>query len=308
MARDSVALLRLKPDHPCRPPHWRWERARKLREMTKRLPTTGREDSWVIRCAQLQKKLDNAKDEVDRCIAYDEAGPLGIAYDIWDDPGVMNGSKAEIEARILVGQPSDEIAQRLATSIEVIDAYESVFFNVRDRLENVGYITHQALGEKIYKRMLDNDYPTMIKMFAYFTQAPIVVDALLTTFPNTSRSTPVTDINSFFTNDTKWSMARKSALAARMLALDNMSQLQLLEMVTRIEEATGGAGNPANQNFLENVKALMGHIHVEFDPNAAKSGSGLELRAEEQILLAKGKPVPALETTQQFKFPEIEKK
>lgn len=307
MTRPSIEFLRFQKDHPCRPPYWRWERARKLKEMKRKPVGKGREDPWVVRCLRFQKALDDAKDEMDRCTAYEKAGPLGIAYDVWDEiSSTSNGCRAELEARILANQPFEEIGQKLSMSAEATAAYEAAFFNVTDRLDNEGYIVHQAIGDRLHQGLSDRDFPLLLKAFAYFSHSAPVVDALISTFPQGRESVAVADVGAYFASDTRWNMARKASLASRMLGLNSMSHIQLLEIVARIEEATGGSGTGANSNYLENLKALMGNIPMVFGHNVQVNTlhNGMELKSAEQAQLAAGHQVPALEESAEFTFPD----
>lgn len=52
---------------------------------------------------------------------------------------------AELQARILADQPGVEIAARMGIPAAVVEVFESWHFDVRDRLEQTGWITHEAV-------------------------------------------------------------------------------------------------------------------------------------------------------------------
>ena len=73
------------------------------------------------------------------------------AYDIWytrDDSG--NPVRSEVEARLLADDQIENIARRVATEVEIIEAYERLFFNVRERLADRGYLMHCVLGPAVH--------------------------------------------------------------------------------------------------------------------------------------------------------------
>jgi hypothetical protein len=90
--------------------------------------------------------------------------------------------RREAEARLLAGQSDDEVAGRLGIAAGVVEAYENLFYAVRDRLEAADWDHFQAIGPRLYEGYDAGDLEIIWKLFA-FNGGPRVLDALLATFP-----------------------------------------------------------------------------------------------------------------------------
>jgi hypothetical protein len=51
----------------------------------------------------------------------------------------------ELEARLLARQSNEEIAHELSGLAGMVEWYEQLFFNVRDRIDNRGYIVNKVI-------------------------------------------------------------------------------------------------------------------------------------------------------------------
>lgn len=302
-------LYRYRKDHPYRPPHWRWERARVLRELGRRAPSLGGDDRWVVRALRLQADLDAARDDVDRCLAFERAGDIGMAYDVWDQPtdakGRPNSGRHEVEARLLARQPAKDIAARMAVPTDVIIAFERVFFNVLDRLNNPGYIAHQVIGSAIHRGSFDNDFPAILKAFSYFTESVDLVDALVTTFNGTKPTGK--DVQAFLASDSRWSTVRKAALAARMLPLgDNLTKIQVMDLNRQLTADEQAAGTASDDSYQGNVQSCIANVSFLVGKLPGQSGepSAAELRATELLAVGAGEARPDLKDMDSFRYPE----
>lgn len=311
-------LIRYQKDHPLRPINWRWERARLLKELGKRTPGRGKDDHWVLAALRLQHSLDTAKDEIDRYAAFERAGPLGLAYDVWDGeelkknddrPQVYNGSRVELEARLLATQSPLEIGHTLAMPKEAIEVYEAVFFNVIDRLDNVSYINNHAFGGKMHARLTEKDFSVILKAFAYYSRSPALVDALVTTFADARATKVGDDIHQFLASDARWTMTRKGSLAARMIGLNDISNAQIMELLVRMAEADSAAGGgPASGNpIMDGIKTMMERMPISLIKPPDKKiieHKSAELRADEELRVAAGEVVTIENDSRNFKFPD----
>lgn len=302
-----LAQLRYSADHPCRPPHWRWERARLLRENSRSAPKQ-RDDKWVLMAVRLQSRINRAKDDRQRCKAYSNAGALGMALDIWDDQDRPSSFREELEARLLTSEPITRIAAQVGLSPEVVHAYEKTFFNVKDRLKCGSYIRHQILGDALHKGMSDKQIWPVVKSFAYFSGSADLVTALINTFPD-MQGAKVTDIPAYLANDARWSLARKVALAARMIPLNSFTQGVLLEIGTKLAIAAQETGAvSSDDHFKSSVRSLLLGIPWTVRKSLGDTVGSLatvEPRAKELIEMAAGEVVEA-DAYESFTYPEPE--
>ena len=283
------SLLRYSLNHPCRPPHWRWERARLIREHGKRISKRKESDHWVRAAVVLGHRLSAAHDDLDRADALEHAGPLGLAYDLWDQPSgkVSFSPRCELESRILCGQPFPDIAARLAVTPEVVTAFEAVFFNVLDRLNQPGYVLHQVIGPSIHRTMSDSDFPVLLKAYGYFSKSSELVDALSTTFtPNNISPRNRDEVLSYMSDDWRWTASRKSSLSARMLpATGRFIQEKLLEVRARMDAVEKSSGADTQQLFHQNIAVALANAPW-FKPGHLPVDGTTEHRAAAHIALS----------------------
>ena len=71
-----------------------------------------------------------------------------------------------------------EVAAKCETTPAVVEAFEAVFFCVRDRLHVEGYILHEAIGRQQYAGLSEADVGVLLKRHA-FGGGPAALDAVL---------------------------------------------------------------------------------------------------------------------------------
>jgi hypothetical protein len=108
---------------------------------------------------------------------------IAAAYRIWENPDPL--VCAEVEALILAEEPDDVIARRVGCDVDVITAYERVFFNVRERLGIKFYILNCAIGSCVFLGLTRDDVGPIWKLYGYFF-GPVVLDLMMYTLPGPS--------------------------------------------------------------------------------------------------------------------------
>jgi hypothetical protein len=94
--------------------------------------------------------------------------------------------KWQLEARLLTPKDFGEVAAKCETTPEVVEAYEAVFFSIRDRLHIEGYVLHQAIGRKQYAGLREADVGVLLKRHA-FGGGPGALDALIDNYEHPPR-------------------------------------------------------------------------------------------------------------------------
>ena len=101
-----------------------------------------------------------------------------------------------LEARLLTSETFAEIAVRLATEPSVIEYYERLFFNIRDRLQSSGWIILAGIGRR--SGSPDDQRGYVYRLFAYFG-GPLVLDAVISGMESTEIPRQAEDVPSWFT-------------------------------------------------------------------------------------------------------------
>jgi hypothetical protein len=122
----------LRPQHDFfRRPHWRWLRVQLLLADDQK-PNRKREDEWIHAAYHALKDGGSATDRV-----------VLTAHEVWcGDVEVRH----ELEAWLLTTTSFQDIANRLGLSVEVVGAYESIFFAVREAATATDWLVLRAVG------------------------------------------------------------------------------------------------------------------------------------------------------------------
>jgi hypothetical protein len=179
--RNPVAnmLQTYSPKNPRRPVDWRWQRAALAASGEYPLSRRRDGDVWVARATKFIREHENCETELDMAELAERHPVIYWAYDIWytrDDTG--NPVRSEVEARLLADDQIANIARRVATEVEIIEAYERLFFNVRERLADRGYLMHCVLGPAVHLGFQSNEYDLTWKLFALLG-GPLAVDLMI---------------------------------------------------------------------------------------------------------------------------------
>jgi hypothetical protein len=172
---EPTELIDCQPASPFCPPDWRWRRAEGIRLGLLR-DTPRRRDRWVGRA--LKFLIDRAAGR------GDSSGPSSAR----PDPAILGAyrvrssgdprTRMELEARVLAGQAPGEIAARLGLTHDVVEAYQRLHFDVRDRLGSTGYIVGTVIAHTLHEGFAAGDIESILKVFAY-GYGPVVLDTLI---------------------------------------------------------------------------------------------------------------------------------
>ena len=84
----------------------------------------------------------------------------------------------EIEARFLARQSAREIARRVGLRAETVVTFESLFFNVCDRINATTYIAIEVIDSEPLQNASALDYAALTKLVAYHA-GPVALEAML---------------------------------------------------------------------------------------------------------------------------------
>jgi hypothetical protein len=259
------------PDHPLRPPAWRWLRALDLWDRGEQ-PSEPWDDAWVGKALGLFRVLQRDKDLQKR---RRRLPALFQAYRLYNDGPPM--LRWEVEARLLTTEPFEQIAAKCDSTRQVIHAYEKVFFNVRDRLEATGYIINVVIGGDIIVSLKEDDVGLILKLYAigggvavletvldFFRHPPVV--------PERPELLPAADLTAL-----RKKLLVKSAIVARGLPPDArvFKKLALLDEASAAidpdggEEASPSLQSPPLQTLMNFFGEGLGGAMSNGNPAAA---------------------------------------
>lgn len=307
-------MLQALRDNPRRAPNWRWLRAVQIDTGGPRASRAvdGADGfAWIRRASRLKRRYEKAGGRADamyRLIQYDR--DLFWAHSMWLDE--KNPTRWAIEACILAGETSEAIAERLGTSPAIVEAYENVFFNVRDKLHEKLYIVNVVMADSVARGVSERQYDLLWKMFGYHG-GPHVLDAVISKFSPISKPQSADDVGQFFQDFAVNTVKHKAALATLTVPVNTHTQLALIDsfvQYVQIEKNTENAAK-ASSTIVENIGAMLGalpfRIGTKLESTVEKmlpyDDGAAELRNDELMIVAAGGKLVEQKLIEDLRFP-----
>jgi hypothetical protein len=302
-------------DNPKRAPHWRWLRALQIDSggMRARRALDGPEGYlWIRRALRMKRRYEaagNRPDAVYGLMLHDR--DMFWAYHLWLEE--KQPTRWMIEARVIAGESDEEIASKLGTEPAVIAAYVNVFFDTREKLNNLDYVSGVVLADAVTRGLQERHYDLLWKMLGYVGGAH-VLDATM------RRSLPIEkpkhsdQVGTFFQDFAVNTMKYKAALSALTVQINTHTQLSLIDSFVKyveIERTTENAAK-AHTSIVDNIgemlKAMPFRIGTKLDAEAIKvlpyDTNAAELKNDELMIVTSGGELTNQTAIQQLNFPE----
>jgi hypothetical protein len=138
-----------------------------------------------------------------------------------------------LEVRLLMGQDSADIARLMGMPASVVDLYETVFFQCRDRLHARDWVVCCALGMPPSGASIDPEKAAVLKRFAFFG-GPLVLDAVQPyLLDGKDLFEPPLDLS---TLDGRREQGIRLAVAVHLLPNDAATQWKLQKIMVLVQE------------------------------------------------------------------------
>lgn len=297
-----------------RAPHWRWLRAVSIDSggvKASRKLDGADGFKWIRRASRLKRHHANAGNRPEALYNLALIDPaLFWAHSIWAED--KQPTRWEIEARILAGETDEEIAKKVGCEPEVIGAYESVFFNVREKLINTAYIVNVVMAEAVTRGLTERQYDLLWKMFGYRGGAH-VLDAMISKFSAIEKPKKAEDVSQFFQDAAINSMRMKASVAAMTVPINSHTQLALLDAYVKyveIERTTENAAK-AQVGIVQNIGAMMQCLPFKLGTKLDSEGDKMlpfdnaaaELNGNELMVVATGGKLSHQPAIEKLSFP-----
>jgi hypothetical protein len=301
--------------NPFRTPEWRADRAMTLvGNQPRRRRALRTDDVWVREYAWFLARYlpagENDNEEAKEQLFVRNPG-LYFAQEIHFNEDYE--WRAILQARLLTNDSYENIAKGLATMPSAIEAYEAVFFNVRDRLDSHDWIVKTVLGTAMDRAanregtLTEHQRNMTYKLFGYFG-GPLILDAIISGFNRGTLPTRKTEVAGWFDSTVKNLLRSKAAVAARVFEVNKFNVMQLFEIqlgvITSDLQAKSQQSGPVSP-LVKNVQALleMSPWALAKDPNAPMTPeqkrfakTAIEPTLEEEFSLACGTVPDSLAT------------
>jgi len=303
-SKKVYSLVDAERLNPTRPVRWRYLRARTLlgdNGARKRRPQPDRDDEVVFEAYDFMRRWDQADKLEDTTATYEARlhlfpryPGLYFAHKLFTEPE-SRLSRIALEARLLARQSDEQINEALDLIPEVVPAYEAVYFNVRDRLDNVDYIVRTVLGPIIGIGLRNATEELASKYWCYFS--PDFADEVISGMDNGEQQSM-----NWWLERGKTMLARRYAMSFPFFKIDSFNLPDVLkgfnDLVALHEKALSESA--VKTGMEENISALVNSLSWTVGARQQKLvvqgtvaqefiGQAVEPRASELVELAQGK-------------------
>lgn len=222
---------------PTIPADWRWWRAEFL--LAAADPYLAGNDAVIARAYEFLRYLTGGgrQPPAGTDQQYRDQEDLAVAFQIYQTGGTQ---RLELESRLLAGQTSEAIAQRMSLSVAAVDVFADLYFDVRPRLLSSDWIVRHAI-RRWPSDSLDARLGIVLKTFAYFGKE-YLLEALLP-----------------YCTDGGVRLQQPSDLSTEAGRLDVRLKLSILIEVVQIDET----------NVMQLFKLHAGILEIERQRSAA---------------------------------------
>ena len=307
-----------------RSPKWKWQRVLKI--INNEEPDTTIEfDSengyiWIKRAKEFKLSYDRDSNPLNNPELITKYGDIYTAYQIYTDDSTYY--KSELEAMVLAGAETEEIATESGVSDKCIKAYEELFYDVREKLTQEAYVIHQLIGIELQDlKSVNRD--TIWKVFGYY-YGPYALRAIISRTVNPQRCATADTVESALESDTIKSIKIAAAIAAKNPNGGDRKQQNLMAtfaMFMEIDKMEDFSKGSDGEQIWDHVKSMMNTFNFSVgnqsledgsvdkkSPAARYANSAIDLRTDEMMDLPFTGMAPDAERAVNTKYPPVPKK
>lgn len=284
-------------------PAWRYDRAQRL--VSDGNPPHPRRDCSQVK--QLRKYLI-AKDKLRSKFEYEADLQMELAgrfQHLWAAEEIFIGGQDDrlrykLEACLLARLSDSEVAERLPVEAKTVKLYESLFYNVRDRLDYQDYIAGTVLADTFMAGLPSRTPELTAKYFGYWG-GPLVLDLVTDCFTaGIHHPQEPSELTKWLDDQFRLRMKTSSMVAVTSFEPNNFNVRTLLEGYTGLlslahrEAATAGDDNVINRAieiFVTNNPVPVGDDadKLAIRPGPSYGKGSVEPRVNELVQIHEGK-------------------
>ncbi len=253
---------------PCPPLDRRWLRAGYL--LANALPPSAEhDDAWVEQALGYRKALATCSDEAGRLALADAMPAVHQAHALHQaDPPLLRWAA---EAYLLAREPFDRAARRCGLLPEAVEAFERLFFAVRDKLDADLWVLCHVIGRKAFCGLTEQDLDVLWRLVGFYF-GPVMLDALLLGTPGLPQPATTEELAPALDRHADVRVALQKAVALQMLPVTPETAPEVLRVLSQLNPA-GPAANAGGGTapLAASLEGLLGQATVQ---DGAKSLPG----------------------------------
>jgi hypothetical protein len=227
----------LLADNPLAPLDRRWLRAAHL--LADGLPLSpDYDDDWVRHALDYRKALAGCQDEAGRLTLAGAMPALAQAHALHEaDPPLLRWAA---EAYVLAGEPFETVGKRCGLLPEAVEAYERVFFAVRERLDASGWVMCHVIGQKMHYGLTERDLDVLWRYVGYYF-GPVMLDALLLGNPGLPRPATPEELADALARHADVRVALQKVVALHLLPVTTENALEVVRVLSQLNPPAAAA-------------------------------------------------------------------
>jgi len=242
-----------------RDPHWRVNLATRMADGQSVSRRAKMRDPLVARLATYLRAesvmLQSGYTDVDADLVLMERFPdIARPMEFWRNRNNLSG--ISLQAYLLTELTIEEVAQEFGLTTGEVTVFSDLCFDVRDRLENIQYISTHVLGP-VFQSGLDSLNPALLaRYFGYFGGAKVLHQVV----HGLSRSIPLQtddEVLGYLEAATRRNITTQAAIFATIHQPTRFDARGILEGYTAIRSAEKGDSGPKEQRWIDEVVTAM---------------------------------------------------
>lgn len=253
-----------------KPATWRWDRARTLSEQKRKVGIKTVDDDLTCEATRYLYKKRGGSEAADLAKEFPYIYEADVIY--------MESSvdRWTLEALTIARESQEKIAAYTGAPVELVDTFEKLFFDVRSRLNNPGFVNMRILGNNM-REVGFNDPDGMWKIIGY-SGGPQMLYAMW------SCKLPAPNIIDWYKGMRKWELLQASARVAKSRIANAFNSAEIVDAAFKVDEMEmAAAQNKPADNTTNNLLTQLNYTIANIVPEANKDNKKRELRAEEKV-------------------------
>lgn len=307
--------------NPFRVADWRWQRAVGYLSGQQPPPSKRRDGPvgyrWIREAIRFKRELDACQTDWQRFDLAERRPAIFWAHYAYAD--VSGPPRWVMEARLLARNDDFEVGIKGGMGPQIVEAYEALFFNVREKLQHRDYILNVIMRHAVARGVSEREYDLLLKLYAYF-YGPHFLEALASRyFVNPLWCGTADGVGGSVEDDAITSLKLKAAVAAKTVQVNSHTQMNLLDTFTKfveIERNTDSADRAQNQ-ILDHINVMLtslpfsvggrdpqSHAKLPPGPTTSFDTAGVELNFTELLQVSVGRKLPDEPVLTALHFPD----